>query len=171
MAKVDLNRPHRITIVMKEIVSESVVINAPTTVVWHYITDIANCPAWITSLERVQILEQKPDSLVGLRWEETRKMFGKEATETMWITRADAPHFYETQAESHGSIYTSKLSVEPAAGGCVLTMQFGATAKTVVAQLLSMIFSPMIRSSVKKMVTTDLLDIKKAAEQHARQES
>lgn len=40
----------------------------------------------VSGIISLNILHQPEDGLVGLKWEETRKMFGKEASETMWIT-------------------------------------------------------------------------------------
>ena len=53
--------------------------------VWKAITDIENSGGMISSILDIHILHKPPDDLVGLKWEETRKMFGKEAMETMWI--------------------------------------------------------------------------------------
>jgi hypothetical protein len=40
----------------------------------------------ISSILKITILNKPANDLVGLKWEETREMFGKEAMETIWIT-------------------------------------------------------------------------------------
>ena len=153
---------------MKELVNEVVSIDAPPAMVWSFITDIENCPGWLSGVESVRILEQSDSGLVGLRWEETRMMFGKEVLETMWITRADPLKFYLVEAHNHGAKYFSRLSVEVRPGGCELAMSFSAKALTLGAKVSSLLMAPLMKSSVKKMVMKDLNDIKTAAEQRTK---
>ena len=152
---------------MKEIVNEVVHINAPASLVWDFISDIEHCATWLTNVDSVSILKRGDNGLVGLRWEETRKMFGKEATETMWITRAEPLNFYQVEAHNHGAKYFSKLSIQVKPGGCELAMSFSAKAVSFSAKLSSLLMAPLMKSSVKKMVAKDLSDIKHAAEQQA----
>src|SRR5687768_2543408 len=85
-------------------------IRAPKEAVWKTITDIKNAPNRISGIQKVEVLEQPPSGVVGLKWRETRTMFGKSATEVMWITKAVENSYYETRAESHGAIYHSRMS-------------------------------------------------------------
>lgn len=65
-----------------------VTIDGPKEEVWNVIADIENSPNTITGIEAVEILEKPNDGLVGLKWQETRTLFGRTATEIMWITDA-----------------------------------------------------------------------------------
>ncbi len=65
-------------------------IDASTDKVWDVITDIKNSVNVISGIEKIEILESGSTDLVGLKWQETRTVFGKTALETMWITEADA---------------------------------------------------------------------------------
>src|SRR5688572_20284670 len=94
----------------------SVLIQAPREVVWNRITDIEHAAQTVRAIEKVEILEKPPSGLVGLKWKETRTMFGKTATETMWITDAVAPEYYKTRAESHGAIYLAAFELAPKNG-------------------------------------------------------
>ena len=98
-------------------VATSVLIQAPRAAVWKRITDIEHAPQTISGIEKVEILERPASGLVGLKWKETRTMFGKTATETMWITDAVEPEFYKTRAESHGAIYVGSLELAEKAAG------------------------------------------------------
>ncbi len=135
-------------------------INRSKDVVWKAITDIGNWEYVIPSILKISVLNKPPNGLVGLKWEETREMFGKEATETMWITDSDENKHYSTRAESHGSVYITKLSLKENDGSTVLTMSFYGTPQTIVAKILSFIMKPLINSSIKKALVKDLRDIK-----------
>lgn len=63
-------------------------IQAPRERVWQIITDIAHAAKTISGLKELTVLERPAAGLIGLKWTETRVMFGKEAAETMWITAA-----------------------------------------------------------------------------------
>ena len=87
------------------IVEAQVAINVSREAVWARITDIEHAATTISSIEKVEILERPKTGLVGLKWRETRKLFGKTATETMWITDAVENESYKTGTESHGFRY------------------------------------------------------------------
>lgn len=140
--------------------SVSVEINASTEKVWKAITDFEHCPSFISAIESLEILHKPDDTLVGFKWKETRTMFGKEATETMWITDYTENEFYQTRAESHGSVYTSKMAVEPMGENSKLTMSFSGEAVSFFAKIMSALMSSMIKKSMDKALQQDLDDIK-----------
>ncbi len=145
-------------------VSTEIQIAKPKEAVWSVITDIENCTDVISSIIDLNILEKPEDGLVGLKWKETRMMFGKEASETMWITEAVDNQYYCTRAESHGSVYATRLSLSETEGNTVLTMSFNGEAQTFVAKIVSAIMGIMIKGSMVKAIKKDLEDIKKHVE-------
>jgi carbon monoxide dehydrogenase subunit G len=145
-------------------VATSVLIQAPRSAVWKRITDIEHAPQAIRGIEKVEILERPASGVVGLKWKETRTMFGKTATETMWITDAVEPEFYRTRAESHGAIYVARLELAERAGGTELTMRFSAESVTTSAKLMSTLMGWMFKGAVRKECGKDLSDIKAAVE-------
>ncbi len=145
-------------------VSTSIEIAKPKVIVWTAITDIENSAKMISSIISIELLQKPDNGLVGLKWQETRKMFGKEASETMWITEAQENAFYATRAESHGSVYVSRLSLQDSGSGCILTMAFSGEAQSLVAKILSLVMGFFIRGSVEKAIQQDLADIKKYLE-------
>ena len=145
-------------------VSASISINSLQSKVWKLITDIKNSANLITAIEKVEILEQPKAGLVGLKWRETRKMFGKEATEVMWITDAVDGESYLTRAESHGAIYVSGLSLREENGKTILTQTFEGQAVSFGAKVMSALMGWMIKGSTRKAFEKDLQDIKAAAE-------
>lgn len=145
-------------------VATSVLIQAPRPVVWKQITDIEHAPQTIRRIEKVEILERPASGLVGLKWKETRTMFGKTATEIMWITDAREGEFYRTRAESHGAIYVAALELAERAGATELTMRFSGEAVTASAKLMWILVGWMMKGATRKACTKDLNDIKAAVE-------
>ena len=66
--------------------------------VWKAIIDFENCSNYINSIVDIEIIDNPRDTLIGFKWKETRVMFGKEATETMWITDYVENNYYQTRA-------------------------------------------------------------------------
>jgi hypothetical protein len=139
-------------------------ISAPRAKVWAAITDIENCTDMISSIIDLDILNLPTDTIVDLKWKETRKMFGKEATETMWITDFVENEYYCTRAESHGSVYITKFSLKEVDGITRLTMSFTAETQSIFVKMISTIMSLFIENAIKKELFKDLVDIKKYVE-------
>jgi hypothetical protein len=114
---------------------------------------------------KIEILEKPKTGIDGLKWRETRKMFGKEATEVMWVTESVENEYYCTRAESHGSVYITRLSLNESKGVTTLTMSFSGEPQTLIAKLLSAIMSKFIKNSIEKELRKDLNDIKNHVEQ------
>ncbi len=147
-------------------VSTSIEIAKPKEDVWNVIADIENCQGRISSILDIEVLEKPETGFVGFKWKETRKMFGKEATEIMWITDSVENEYYVTRAESHGSVYISRLSLAESAGITTLTFSFFGEAQTLVAKILSALMGFMIKSSMVKELQKDLVDIKNYVERN-----
>ena len=144
-------------------VTVSVAIAAPQQAVWERITDIERAHERIPAIKRIEILSPQRHGL-GLRWRETRIMFGKEATEVMEITEWRPPHEYVTSAQSHGSDYRCTLRVEPTAEGSTLSFHFTATPLTLAARVMGMLMGPLMRGAIAKALQGDLNAIKAACE-------
>ncbi len=140
--------------------SVSIEIDKPKEDVWKAITNFENCPSYISAIMSLEILEQPENTLKGFKWKETREMFGKEATETMWITDYTENEFYQTRAESHGSIYISKMAIEETDGKSKLTFSFTGEAISFFAKIMSALMSSMMKKSLDKSMMKDLEDIK-----------
>lgn len=145
-------------------VSSQVDINASAKTVWNVVTDIENSANTISAIQKVEILEKPKAKLVGLKWRETRTMFGKTATEVMWITGAAEASHYETRAESHGSIYTTRITLQPHEGGTRLQMDFEGKPVTFGAKLMWGLMGFMFKGATRKALQKDLDDIKKKIE-------
>jgi hypothetical protein len=141
-----------------------ITVQAPKRAVWNAITDIQNAPKRISGIQKIEILEQPASGLVGLKWRETRTMFGKQATEVMWITEAVSESHYQTRAESHGSIYVSRMSVADRPGGTQLGMEFTCEPQSFGAKVMTALLGWMMKGACSKAMQKDLADIKQSVE-------
>jgi hypothetical protein len=125
-------------------------------------TDIAGAPGRVSGILKVEMLTPGPTA-VGTRWRETRKMFGKEATEEMWVTALEPGRRIVVEADSCGARMVSTFTFERTAAGTRVTMDLKSTARTFAAKLftpLGLLFKGMAR----KLIAKDLDDLARAAE-------
>ena len=145
-------------------VTSSVNINAPKEAVWKVVTDIDNSANNISGIDAIEVLERNGDEFVGLKWRETRTMFGREAVEVMWITDAVENKSYEVRAENHGALYETFFNIAESNGISTLTMRFKGTPQTTTAKIMSSLMGWMMKGSMEKAISQDLEDIKLAVE-------
>jgi hypothetical protein len=92
-------------------------------------------------------------------------MFGRTATEDMWVTELDPGHSYVVEANSHGAEYRTTQSVEPDGdGGSVLSMSFSANPTGTMAKVISATVGRFFVNATRKAFEQDLADIATAAE-------
>ena len=137
-----------------------IIINGTKEQIWHVITDIERSVETISAIEKIEILEKPESGVLGLKWEETRIMFGKSATEIMWITDVVENEYYQTRAESHGAIYKSRLQIEESGDKSKLTMEFEGEPQSTSAKIMSFLTGFMFKSATEKALQVDLKDIK-----------
>ena len=141
----------------------SVDVNAPAEATWAAASDIENAAGRIPAITRLEVLPG-PRSGVGMRWRETRVMFGREATETMEIAQWSPPRSYVATACSHGCEYRSTVSVTPTGAGCTLSIRFEGRPLTVVAKVMSVLMAPLAGRAVRNALIQDLQAIKRFTE-------
>jgi polyketide cyclase/dehydrase/lipid transport protein len=147
------------------IVEVQVTINGSKAAIWAAITDIENASKTISGIEKIEVLEKPANGLVGLRWRETRMLFGKPATAEKWITDAAENEFYKTRAESDGFVFLSTISISESSGGITLTSSHETKPQGIVARLQSIPMGLLFKGVAKKALLQDLNDIKAAVEQ------
>lgn len=145
-------------------VSVEVRIEGTKEAVWKATTDIENSEQVISGIHKIEVLEKPKDGFVGFKWRETRTMFGKEATEVMWVTDAEENKFYCTRAESHGAIYLSTIEIEEKEEACILRMGFESQVVSLMGKLMDGVFGKMMVKTTEKELMKDLADIKKYVE-------
>ena len=146
------------------LVEARVTINGSRTAIWSAITDIDNASEIISGIERIEVLEKPAHGLVGLKWRETRMLFGKPATADKWITDAAENEFYRTRAESDGFVFLSTMSISDGSGGMTLTSSHDSRPQSIVARIMSIPMGLLFKGVAKKAILQDLNDIKSAVE-------
>ncbi|HYU31755.1 MAG TPA: hypothetical protein VEW48_06300 [Thermoanaerobaculia bacterium] len=146
------------------IVEAQVPINGSRAAIWAAITNIENASETISGIENIEVLERPANGLVGLRWRETRMLFGKPATAEKWITDAAENEFYRTRAESDGFVFISTTSISESSGGITLTSSHDSQPQSIVARLMSVPMMFLFKGVAKKAILQDLHDIKSAVE-------
>ncbi|MBT2421588.1 SRPBCC family protein [Streptomyces sp. ISL-22] len=132
--------------------------------VWEALTDLAGMERVLSGVSKVEIITEGAFG-VGTRWRETRRMFGKEATEEMWVTACEPPDRYVVEAESHGTHYVSEwLLRADGPSATTVRMTFTAVPPGGVMGLLARILGGVGARAVSQAVARDLDDIAAAVE-------
>ena len=147
------------------IVEAQVTINGSKAAIWAAITNIANASEILSGIENIEVLEKPANGLVGLRWRETRMLFGEPATVEKWITDAAENEFYKTRAEDRGVVFITTLRISESSGGITLTSSHDSKPQGIVARVLSIPMMFLFKGVAKKALLQDLNDIKSAVEQ------
>jgi hypothetical protein len=152
-------KPRRITM----LVEAQVTINGSKAAIWAAITNIEDAANIISGIEKIEVVEKPIHGLVGLRWRETRMLFGKPATVEKWITDAAENAFYTTRAEDSGFVFVSTMRISENNNGVMLTSAHDSQPQGIAAKLKS---TPMFlfKGVVKKALVQDLNDYKSAVE-------
>ena len=145
------------------IVEAQVTINGSKAAIWAAITNIENASETISGIEKIEVLEKPANGLVGLKWRETRMLFGKPATVEKWITGAAENEFYKTKAEDGGFVFLTTKRISESSGGITLAESHESKPQRIVAFLsVPMLF--LFKGVIKKALLQDLNDIKSAVE-------
>lgn len=138
-------------------------IAAPPERVFALATDFARLPQVMPAILRVEVLTPGPIG-VGTRIRETRRMFGREASEVMTLAELDPPHGYALTCDSCGCRYRTEMRLRPAGqGGTEVELRFSAVPLTWVSKILSLAMRPMIAMCAKQ-TAKDLDALRTAAE-------
>lgn len=143
-------------------------VTAPPEVVFAVASDFRHAAEQIQGIESLEVLTAGPIG-VGTRFRETRTMFGKSSTEEMQITEFDAPHSYVVETESCGCHFRCEYRFVGDIAGTNVRLNFETTALTLFAKLMSPL-SALMMGPMKKCVNADLLDVKRVAEERAKQQ-
>lgn len=144
-------------------IQSTITINADVSTVFDVFTDLTKTTEYISGITGLEVLEGPARLTVGTKWKETRKIFGKEATETMWVTAIAKNKSYTVEAQSNGTKYISVFTFEAVDGRTHVTWVFEGIALSFAAKLMSCM-GFLFAGSMKKMLAKDLEDLKLACE-------
>ena len=145
------------------IVEVEVTISGSKAATWAAITDVENAAGFISGIEKIEILERPANGLVGLKWRETRILFGEPATADKRITEAVEHEYYKTRAKDGGFVFLSTMSIAESDGGVTLSSAHETKPQSIVARLKAI---PMFlfKGMIKTALLQDLNDVKTAVE-------
>ena len=132
------------------IVEAQVTINGSRAAIWAAITNIERGAGFISGIENIEMVEKPASGLVGLRWRETRTLFGKSASAEKWITDAAENEFYQTRAEDGGFEFLTTKRISEGSGGMTLAESHESRPQTIGAKFMS-IPVPQITKSAANM--------------------
>ncbi len=144
-------------------ISEEISVDAPIERVFAVFTDLEAATENIAGVREVEVLQGPSRLAIGTRWRETRVLFGKQATEEMWVTALDENRRYVVEAESHGTKYRTEYTFEPSEGATRVAMTFEGRPVSLGAKLMSWL-GFLFQGAVRKALRQDLLDLKAVCE-------
>lgn len=146
------------------ILIEQIAINASRDAIWSLITDVEGLAESIGGVDQIEILERPQEGLLGLKWRETRTVFGKTATEDMCVTAVEETESFQTTAESHGTQYITTRSIFEGHGQHTLTMTHESRPQSFMAKAMSLPLGFLFKGMLRKCILQDLGDVKAAVE-------
>jgi hypothetical protein len=146
------------------IVEAQVTVTGSRAAVWAAITDIENASETISGIDNIEVLEKPANGLVGLKWRETRMLFGKPASAEKWITEAAENEFYKTRAESDGFVFLTTMRISETSRGMTVTSSHHSQPQSIAAKLMAIPMGLLFKGVAKKAILQDLNDMKAAVE-------
>lgn len=138
-------------------------IDAEPGLVFDRASSFADTPRFISGITACEVLTEGPVG-VGTRFRETRRMFGREATEEMEVTRFERPAGYTLECTNHGCHYKSDLDFAATAdGGTRVSMSFDARPLNLFARIMAFLTSPLTRR-IATECGKDIDDLKRSVE-------
>lgn len=134
---------------------------------WAALANIEHHAEILGGVERIEVVSRPATGLVGLRWRETRKLFGDSATVEKWITAVTEGESFETRAEDGGFVFVTTNRIAESAGGVTVTSIHDSRPQTVAAKLKTIPMALFFRPMIRKFILQDLTDIKTAVERSA----
>ena len=144
-------------------IKTAIQINAPRSDVFNAFSDLNGIESVIDGIQSIEVLEGPAQMAVGTKWKETRVMFGKEATEVMWVTELDKDERYVVEAESHGTHYRSEYTFTDSKEGTDVTMTFEGKPLSLFSKIMSVMFIFFV-GATKKALKQDMENLKQHLE-------
>ncbi|HYH65119.1 MAG TPA: SRPBCC family protein [Urbifossiella sp.] len=135
---------------------------APLPAVFAAFTDFENAPKRIPDIIRVEMLTPGPVG-VGTAFKETRKMFGKECTETMTVTAFEPGKLVELSAAACGMEFSTRFTFAADGGKTRVDVAVRKRAVTLVAKLFTPL-SFLMSGMMKKCIARDVASVGAAVE-------
>lgn len=139
-------------------VTVSTTVNAPIDKVFGVFSDVTKIEERIDGIQKVEMLSDVTSGK-GVKWRETRVMFGKEATEEMEITSYEKNKQYVVEADSHGTHYTSLIDFTEQDGQTTVTQVFEGKPYKLSSRLFALL-GFLFKAASKKALQKDFDNLK-----------
>ena len=123
-------------------------INAPIDMVFKTVADIGNFSKAIPGIVKVEFLSEQ-QSGVGTRFYETRLMKGKEASTELEVTEYVENEHVRIVSDTHGTVWDTIFTVEPAGESVKLEMTMDARAYKLMPKLMNSLVMKMISNAIE----------------------
>lgn len=145
------------------LVEVEVTIDGSKKAVWAAVTNFENAPKILSGVLKAEILEKPAQGLVGLKWRETRMLFGEPTSVDKWITEAAEYENYKTRAEDSGFVFLTTIRLFESHGRTTLKSSHDSQPQGLAAKIKAL---PMFlfKGVARKALMQDLNDIKAAVE-------
>lgn len=120
-------------------------------------TDIEHSAGRVAGITRVEVVSAVRSG-VGLRWLETRTLFGSDATVEKRLTAVDPPRSFRVESHVEGVDYVSVFEFAESAGVTVATWTHDLTPTTLRAKLASPLML-VLRGVLRRAMSRDLADL------------
>lgn len=137
-------------------------IEAPADRVFQVLTEVERLPDRVSAITHIEMLTSGP-LRVGSRFRETRRMFGREATEVMTVAEMEPPERLVLTASGHGTDYRVEHLLAAEGARTRLSMAFSGVPRTFTAWLLAPL-GALMKGSVKRQIAGDLAELKRFIE-------
>jgi len=133
-------------------------VTAPPAATFNTFADFPNAAGRVPDILKIEMLT--PGGIKrGTRFKETRKMFGKETTETMEVTAFEPYRRYELSATSCGVAFTSEFKFTPEKGGTRVDFTMITRPLTFFAKLMAPL-SWLMKGAMVKCLRRDVAAMK-----------
>lgn len=145
------------------IVEAQITINGTLEAVWAAMADIENSAQILSGVEKIEIVERPANGIRGLKWRETRMLFGKPATVEKVVIAGAENEFFSTEAKEGGFIFSTTNLIREREDGILLRSTHQTIPQGFIATMKAL---PMIffKGVIKQAILQDLNDIKTAVE-------
>ncbi len=142
-------------------IEKHISINAPQKKIWKIITNFENSYEFIKSVKKVTVLEKTPNTLLGLKWEESRTFVEKKTIE---ITDTDNINFYQTQSSNRNISIKTDAVITQSSRMSKLTYLVEILPNSRIAKIKFGLLGFAHKMIVKLSIKRELADIKEFVE-------
>jgi carbon monoxide dehydrogenase subunit G len=137
---------------------------APIERVWDVFTDLDRAADELSGVSAIHREDDRPFG-EGTTWRETRRMYGRDYTETLTVTVCRRPERYVVEAESSGAHYATEFVFTPAGPDVTnVRVRFEVRGVNALARLVNRLLGGMVESSARRTLRKDLDELAAVAE-------